>query len=540
MSLRSASPVVVLLAVAAAATAEAAPPAITGALDRSGYTVIAVAADGTVSSVRAPSGAFRIVPPATNVTLHLRAPSGKYAGPIVVARAGTRAILGVRAGARLGRIGVRSGSSHARVVRRPAQRRIDERRWARARHGVPIGAGRFGRVRSAPPRKAPPGDLDADGVADTLDVDVDGDRILNNHDRSTRARSAQANQFGLRSVLHLQSDAVVNASARDTETQQPLSVAEIDAALRESGYLIIDAPDGGPLLDCGDGGGTGLVYCSPGGTGRVYKGDGQCCSPRTAWPRFPDDFLDAATGFGRLPDTPGGGFFLSHGAGSAEIGTGDVLVLKTAGGDLSATMQYVFATTPAIAAYADEAGHGGAIDYPVAVGGPGTMDNGLPAAAPSGGGDLVVTFTLWRPQRAAVPGWGESGTWTDIGGLSYVALTQAMRTPGGGSVNIATGDRGACPQSALSIPPGQPLRPVGFPVHHNAPPEGAGALTDTTLDGPPSPASVLTLRVNVTQCLASMGLAWAVGDDLDVSVMAVPGPDTLDNAATFLTLRRVG
>ena len=34
-------------------------------------------------------------------------------------------------------------------------------RWARARKGIPIGAGDFGRVRSKPPRVSPPGDLDA-------------------------------------------------------------------------------------------------------------------------------------------------------------------------------------------------------------------------------------------------------------------------------------------------------------------------------------------------------------------------------------------
>ena len=43
---------------------------------------------------------------AGRVTLHLRAPNGTYAGPIVVGRRkkGKRAIVGVKAGARLGEL----------------------------------------------------------------------------------------------------------------------------------------------------------------------------------------------------------------------------------------------------------------------------------------------------------------------------------------------------------------------------------------------------------------------------------------------------
>jgi len=48
-----------------------------------GYTLVGLAANGKATSVRA-KGSFTLVLPARRVTLHLRAKSGVYAGPIVV------------------------------------------------------------------------------------------------------------------------------------------------------------------------------------------------------------------------------------------------------------------------------------------------------------------------------------------------------------------------------------------------------------------------------------------------------------------------
>jgi hypothetical protein len=170
------------------------PKLISGKLSGPGYTVIAVAADGTASTVRAGRGSFALRPTARSVTLHLRGPDGVYAGPVIIRGLGNRAILGVRAGARLGTITVHP--SHGRLARRLARRWIAARYVARARKSVPIGAGKFGRVRSKPPRSRVPGDLDRDGVPNPLDIEDDGDKTLDNLDRTprgrVRARSAQA------------------------------------------------------------------------------------------------------------------------------------------------------------------------------------------------------------------------------------------------------------------------------------------------------------------------------------------------------------
>jgi len=164
--------------------------------------VIALAANGRATSVEARLGGFRLSPPARRVTLHLRAADGSYAGPVVVGGTRRTAILGLRAGARLGRLRVRRG--YARPTQPLRRRWIDAGRWARARKGVPIGARVFGRVRSLRPRGSVPGDFDLDGIPEPLDVDDDGDLILDNIDRSSAAGAAQlAPEFSIGSGLGL-------------------------------------------------------------------------------------------------------------------------------------------------------------------------------------------------------------------------------------------------------------------------------------------------------------------------------------------------
>src|SRR5207247_2254940 len=151
-----------------------------------GYTVIALAASGKATSVVAKRGKFRLRPPAKRLTLQLRAKNGVYAGPIVVGRAkkGKRAIVGVRAGAKLGKVTVKRRKGYARLKGKLPKRFLDAKRQARAKKGVPIGAGRFGRVRSRHAHGGAPGDSDLDGIPDPLDVDDDGDLILDNLDHS--------------------------------------------------------------------------------------------------------------------------------------------------------------------------------------------------------------------------------------------------------------------------------------------------------------------------------------------------------------------
>ena len=224
---------------------------ITGKLSKPGYTVIALAGNGRARVKRAPNGAFKLRPPADQVTLHLRASDGTYAGPIIVAgtwdlvkvakkklrraetklkkakaradkasgkkatrkakrkvsaarkkvkqakrgvkqarrrASGKEVVLGVKPGAELGAISVKvaAGYSKAKLKLRQWKRWVAEENRARAKKGVPIGAGNFGRVRSKNTGGGAPGDLDLDGVADPLDIDDDGDKVLDNLDRKPR------------------------------------------------------------------------------------------------------------------------------------------------------------------------------------------------------------------------------------------------------------------------------------------------------------------------------------------------------------------
>ena len=139
------------VAVASTALAVGAAPSVakqarvTGKLSKPGYTLIALAGNGKATSVRA-KGSFTLVLPAGKVTLHLRAKSGVYAGPIVVGGSGRKAILGVKGGARLGVVAVKRG--YARPKRALPARFVNRSVTAKARKGVPVGAAVFGRVKA--------------------------------------------------------------------------------------------------------------------------------------------------------------------------------------------------------------------------------------------------------------------------------------------------------------------------------------------------------------------------------------------------------
>jgi hypothetical protein len=283
-----------LLAVPAAPADAARQKPIRGKLSARGYTMVALSTNGKITTVRVRRGRFALRPPARVVTLHLRTRGGTYAGPIVVGKrkGGRRAVVGVRAGARLGRINVLSEIGYARTARNPRRRAIDPGRIARARKGVPIGADVFGWVRSKPPRRPPTGDRDFDGIPDRLDIDDDGDRVLDKVDRSRLRRRARASvtkedPLGLSTGLGA-------PLAMTPNVHTGASDAEIDQASRDLGYVIMDIPFGlsAVELDCGAPVPAGLSYCAPGGTAVLDNGK-----------RFPE-CGPATRGSARRPPTP--------------------------------------------------------------------------------------------------------------------------------------------------------------------------------------------------------------------------------------------
>lgn len=504
-----------LALLATSVPAAAAPKPITGTLSKSGYTVIALAANGKATSVRAKRGRFRLVPPARRVTLHLRARNGTYAGPIVVAGNAKRAIVGVMAGAKLGKVNVLKG--YAKLSRQLPKMSVDTRRWARARRGVPIGAGRFERVRSQHVRASVPGDRDLDGIPNPLDIDDDGDLILDNIDRSTAgrgARTAQADGIsspitaGVYSSLVRDLGLTANANAGSTPEQ-------IDAAERLQGsHLRIPILPGDSVeLDCGDAD-TGLVYCRKNGsTGRAAAG-----GPGPPFPGCCDPDND---GFGTLtPSDAQDQFFLTHGATTAQIGTGDVLIQRvTTDGvesQFPATLQYVFATTPALVSYNDGAGNQATVSYPVGPTDPGTGGTyGFPVTdgLEDLDSDVELTLTFWRPQRKAIPfSDPPTATWMDIGGLTY------------GVISGGPGPQTGCPQSALST------------TDPNLTPEpvfGGGGLGDLSADQSANAANTFTYELNLSQCLAVNGVSFGTDDVRMLSFIGARGPDSAQQNVFF-------
>ena len=562
---------------------------------------------------RATNGAFKLASRAEEVTLHLRAPDGSYAGPIVLEqmgnpvkrakkslrnakrrlkkarrqmkRAKTRkvsksglkkhrralkranrrlkkrrralkrarrlakgreAFVGVKTEAKLGKLKLgkvrvnSAGFAKAKLTTRQWRRWVDQKRVATAVHGVPIGAGNVGRVAVAK-LNGPGDDLDRDGVPNALDVDDDGDLVLDNFDPAdSGSASATASQASAptvvagRSYLGLDLPQTVNANAGSTS-------AQIDDALRSRGELLIahaglnyadslpNPPGALPELDCAADPQAvpprpGLSYCAAGGTGRVtdpfYVG-GQL-KPNLGEP-FPACCDPDGNGFGTLAlDTALTGPFpiydrwLDHGATSAQIHTGDILIthLRTSRGgerEFAGVVVFVFATVPTLASYTDEAGHTVSISYPVAPGAPGTdTDNRFSVAdGPDPDSDVEVTLNFWRPQRPAAP--GEPGEWTDVGNLTYSARAKSF----GSGPDF-------CPADAYTE-----ISPELAPVAQASVLPGPG-LRDTIGDRAPQPGNIFSFKLNLTKCTHMNGGSFDdSGDGTVVSLSATPDSSIL-------------
>jgi hypothetical protein len=526
------------LAVLASAPTSAARKPITGKLSKPNYTVIALAPSGEAGVKRAARKKFKVRSPGGPVTLQLRSPRGTYAGPVVVGRADKRAILGVKPGARLGKIKVRRG--YAKVRERLGDEWVAADIDARARRGVPIGARRFGRVRSRNARNRGYGDRDLDGVPDVLDVDDDGDLILDRNDLKTpggaRAAQGAGEYFGFHSRLTLELGETANANATNLTTEQ------VDTALSRHGDLLLHVLNSDPLpnspeLDCGGAiqrppRPIGLVYCRPhsaGGIGTIHR-----YPPFNNEVAFPDCCDLDEDGLGKLTVEPGGppgsrAFTLHHHATTAEIGTGDIMVQTRVKDGVTtsylASLQYVLATVPAMVRY-DEEGPGGVTEIPYPFpgpvngigGGPGTRGNAAPVSdGPDGDDDVELTVTFWRPQRKAVPEWNEPGTWIDIGGLKYQVQVEESG--------------GRCPQDAFSGNDPQEMAPT---------PSDNPGLTDQTGDAPSDPGNTFTYTLNLTRCLEANGFSFSDGggpDGVHAFSFLATNPNGPDNSQQTVFFR---
>lgn len=518
-----------------AAPAFARLAAITGKLSKRGYSVIALGYNGRAAVAKGP--AFRVVPRDKLVTLQLRGPNGRYAGPVVIGRKGKWLVVGVKAGAKLRTVTIHNGYA---TVKTPSTKFVDSSRICQQHGGVPLGNGRnFGFVRSKLKGKTGAGeDQDLSCVPNVFDIASDGKLILNAEEPSAplkpapRARAAQAATTATSFANFYQLGPVdiqdsVNADASTVTT------AEIDGAMAKWGSLFMQVlPGDSNLLDC-----TGLTFCSLGGTGHEYVTPQNGVTPinfssdPNEGPAFPA-CCDAGSpdGFGNLvgpaapPLTPGpsggpGDFALYPEATSSQIGSGDVLIqdVTTAGvtTPINSTINFVFNTTPALASWT--AGSDSAtVTYPVAAGAPGTATNPWPVGG--GTGDVVVTMTFWRPQRTPIPA-GPNGvggdaclqasppcSWVDVGHLSYESdpyiFNQNRNAPGANPVT--------CPASSYST-----TDPDLVATHMQT-----NGYVDQASDAPANAANTLTYSEDLTSCFASVGATLTTGDLVEMNIFS--------------------
>jgi hypothetical protein len=325
-----------------------------------------------------------------------------------------------------------------------------------------------------------------------------------------------------------------------------VSVAEIDSTLQAKlnlKLLNVQANSGLLELNC-----NGLSFCSQGGTGQAVLEGLPQNGPAMGTVPFPAASLDSASGFGEIvgPAVPSGllgadangghEFSLNPNATSSQIGSGDVIgEVLTEGGATSqipTTIDFVFNTVPAIASYSDSAGDSGTVTYPD-TSNLGTQSNPLKVAA-GPNGDVVMTFTLYRPQRQGVAGAGEPA-FMDIGHLGYELDNASAPAPGSTIVGSATGPQ--CPASSYSNP-SSTLALVSGGTGEHSPPTGDGVLVDSANDQPASPANTISFTADLTQCLAAKGESFPAGGSVQFDISA-NSQSSSDHANQTFAVERV-
>jgi hypothetical protein len=330
-------------------------------------------------------------------------------------------------------------------------------------------------------------------------------------------------------------DQTVNDDAAD------VTVAEIDSILQANLHLVLVSIPSANLLELNC---NGLSFCSKGGSGVAWLDGAGGTTP------FPGSAIDPATGFGEIigPQAPTGllgsstsalqnQFDLDPHATSAQIGSGDVVTEEITNNgtatQVPTTIDFVFNSVPAITSYSDNAGDSATITYPDTTQ-LGTPSNPIKVAA-GPNGDVVMTFTIFRPQRQGVPGAGEPA-FMDIGGLKYTMGYTANHIPGSGGptppVNF-TGP-GFCPTTSYSnLSPTLTLTDTAGPT-----PGPYGDLVDSAIDQPASPANTISFTIDLTQCYVSKGNAsLPIGQPVSFGLDAA-SQSSSDHAAQSFTIER--
>ena len=476
----------------------------------SGGSLLAVSSTGKAVRTKLAAKTVSLnVPKATisGTTLQLVSKSGTFLGPVVFASAsgGKKAYLtlgkgaGAKSSLKLGTATVKKG--YAALSKPLASKSLLTSSYAAAVKGAPTGSGRLGLQKSSKKASAAQGggggggggnggnggnggdipsgtDPDRDGLTSNIDVDDNGNGILDNQDSAQRPISA-----GLFATLNLRpGDAGTNVNATG------VTQAQIDANVSgENIFNVIFYFGGGDLpattgayVDCG-----ALSYCNSVTGTAVLSGLSESSPdlPRgTLWRNWRPDGNRAGNGLEKITNNGQNAWAagLQPRATTAQMAPGDLfnVVFRGAGGDVTTPVALPSypVTVPAIKTVTS-----GGVATTILNGDPASPgSNESSAIAVSAVGDIA--FDYWRPQRRGIAGTGEAAL-IDMGNLHYTITIGSLRTAGGTEVRVS--------QEFSCNAAGQPVTPEG----------DFYGPADPTADAAPSPANTRTYSTNLRSCL---------------------------------------
>ena len=443
-----------IFAFAAAPGASAAKP-ISGKLSEPGYTVIALGSRRRWQTPCWPKrrhlqGAACRESTFPSSPCSSRAPDGVYAGPVVVATGAE--VAGVRSSAS----GREQSSARIKIHVAKGYRQGQGRACRRTRSPPSASRGRREACRSALGASgvsqsrggSVSGDRDVDGIPDLIDIDDDGDLILDRSDvkngkkkkkKNKKKRKARAayvwpsGTFLLFSDLDAAFFQTANANAPGLLPQRDRGGS---AEPRNSCPWGSTLPTARPSLTApsrrsrGRSDPRGARLLLHGGDGEVFRFLGASPSRAAAIPTE----TASARWLGRRtcpPERTPCSFLTARTAPRSAQATSSCSASAVVVATSFATLQYMYVTTPALVSYTDTAGNCAKVagtpgpcvtefSYPVASGAPGNRETASRSRHPLGQ-DVIVDAHLLAP-AAEAESWSIKShrrpptAWTDIGG----------------------------------------------------------------------------------------------------------------------------
>jgi len=532
-----------LALVALVATAFAAAPAtaatVSGTLKSGkGYTIVVVQSSGKAKKLKVASmkGTFRLTGlNLSGASLHLISSTGKYWGPVVLGGSGTKVYETIKGSGNLALGTVTRKTGYAVAVAPKTRFQTGAAYSVKAAGGKPVGASKLGRVKvgngtsTLAGYNGPGKDADLDGVPGAFDIDDNGNLILDNVDRTERAgkRLALVRSFGpaLRATCPtpdqpqpagctpptppLGDGTPPSASPEfklfsNFKLTGPTSINANIAAIADLDSLIATAvPTTVTLATEVIGGGRATLDC----LGNTY-----CADHTVGSASYPLVNFAAATHTGTFLDLVAGSTGdaqISPGAAPAEIGSGNAFIEIVGSSSYPGTLNFVFNTAPALVSFNDGSGLQ-TVGYDAL----GVAAPGMSQADPITVAGTALTLTFWRPQREALS--TETGTWTDIGGLTYRADTP--NTPAGSTKHSCVGAYSAATSNGTAV----------------AATATSDGVLDPALDAQANAANTISWTIDLATCFDWSAMLTNTAFDLDIQAVSEYG----DNAARKLFFKK--